>query len=94
MRREVAASYLKLAGVLLAGLIMGRFGLPRIEPQTMYYVSLVPEDGKHSCSFGVISDKTVLGRRIEYGEEIDDLKCSEDRAFHSTVLGCRCWDRP
>src|SRR5438045_9231107 len=69
MRREVVASYLKLAGVLLAGLIVGRFGLPRIEPQTTHYVTIFPEDGQRKCPFGVIDDTSVLGRRIRYGED-------------------------
>ena len=94
MRREVVASYLKLVGALLAGLVVGRFGLPRIEPQTTYYLMLVPKDGEQRCPFAVFDETTVLGRRTEYGEEWNDLKCREDRPFGNAVLGCRCPDPP
>jgi hypothetical protein len=94
MRREVVASYVKLAGVLLAGLVVGRFGVPRIEPQTTHYLIIVPKDGEQSCHFAVFDETTVLGRRTGYGEEYNSLNCREDRFFDNTMLGCRCPNPP
>jgi hypothetical protein len=85
---------MKLAGVLLAGLIVGRFGLPRIEPQTTYYVSIASDPGQRSCGFAMIWITTVLGRRTEYGEGTGSLNCREEKAFSNTVLDCRCPDTP
>ena len=94
MRREVVASYLKLAVALLIGLVVGRFGVPRVEPQTTHNLMLVPDKGEQRCHFGVFDETTVWGRRTGWGEEYNSLGCGEDRIFDNTVLGCRCWEAP
>lgn len=77
-----------LSLIFVAGVVIGRMGLPFIEPHVVDYVEVASDGAGRECTLAVSRETTVLGRTES--EELTSVKCGEERHFGDTVFQCRC----
>lgn len=90
MRGEMNAWIMWLVLGLLVGAVLGRLAVPVFEPRDTYLIEILNEPGTRECALSIGSERIVLGRAIQIGEEYNSIECGKRRAFGDTVIQCRC----
>jgi hypothetical protein len=76
---------------MLAGVLVGRFVLPWVEPRSVHHVSVISAVGKNGCPLAMSETRTLAGNDIGQGEQwFHELGCTEKIDHQSTRIDCRC----
>ena len=105
MRPEMIRKYSRLALLFMAGMALGRFVIPLLEPMTIRRLSVIPHPGEKECHYGLIVETHVLGKLKvalgsppipgvvtwgSYEEGYLSLACREDKTLGDTIFSCFC----
>lgn len=89
MQREMSGIWLWLVLVFLVGVVVGRLGIPLLEPRVTTVIGIGSDADNRGCGYSINQTTTVPWRK-EYLEGSLSMKCKEQRPVQGAVLWCRC----